>query len=110
MTSREAYHQIEVCEKQLVDNFENMRKNAEKVGESALSAARKATLINTMLPLLLSLFGLLIMDSTAFGGVLLIAGGIFLAISSHANAKTAKESIIKEKETLDASIKQYHAF
>ena len=104
MTTNEARAQLDACERQITSAHSVLKDNARLVGSSAAQAASSATLMKTLLPLILCLIGLFCFAGPWFLGVLLIAGGIFLSYMLHGPAKTAQNQVVNQQKNLNSTI------
>ena len=104
MTSQEAKQQVDACERKVVSAYGNMRSAARTVGTSAASAASSKTTMSTLLPLIISVIGLLIFGSHPFWAIVMIIVGIWIAYSSHSSAKSIQNTVEGQQETLNSTL------
>lgn len=100
MTEQEIRQKIDASERQITTAYNNLRSAARDVGTKGYQAAQteQSSVVSsasgdkakkTLLPLLISLFGLFLMGAAWFLGLLMIIGGIVLAYNL--NQKADKE-------------------
>lgn len=109
MTSQEARQQVDACEDQITSTYLNLRDAAKSMGLSAVQAQSSRTTIITMLPLSISLIGLILcFASHPVWGVILIIAGIFFAYSAHVPAASVQEKVEQQvgylNNTLDSNL------
>ena len=105
MTSQEAKQQINACESQIIGTYSNLRDAARGMGASAVQAASSKTTMCTMLPLIISLFGLILcFASHPVWGILLIIVGIVIAYNTHQSAKSAETTVENQQKNLNSII------
>lgn len=104
MTSQEAKQQVDACERKVVSAYDNMRSAARTVGTSAVSAAASKTTMSTLLPLIISVIGLLIFGSHPFWAIVLIVAGIWIAYSCHSSAKSIQNTVEGQQKTLNSTL------
>lgn len=96
MTEQEIKQKINDCDRQIVSAYNNLRMAAHEVGsrgyqaaqsvrQSAISSASGSKTAKTLLPLIISVLGLIIMGDSGLLGIGLIVGGI--ALSYNLNQK-----------------------
>ena len=110
MTSQEARQQLNSCESQITGTYSNLRDVARSMGSSAAQAASSKTTTSTLLPLIISLFGLfLCFASHPVWGVILIIGGIVIAYNAHQSAAWVQKGVEQQvgylNNTLDSNSK-----
>lgn len=94
MTSQEARQQLNTCESQITGTYSNLRDAARSMGASTSRAASSKTTTSTLLPLLISLFGLILCDpSHLVWGVILIIVGIVIAYNTHQSAASVQKNV-----------------
>ena len=129
MTSEEARKQLDECENQITNTYNNLQKTAIIMGANTVQAARKQKATSAIFPLFTILFGIIIcfisIHFDAFvlillghtangggGGVLIMLGiglifwGVFKAISSNLKALSAQEKIEKAVSNLNNSLNE----
>lgn len=104
MTSQEAKQQVDACERKVVSAYDNMRSAARTVGTLAVSAAASETTMSTLLPLIISVFGLLLFGSHPFWAIVLIVAGIWIAYSSYSSAKSIQNTVEGQQKTLNSTL------
>lgn len=104
MTSQEAKQQVDACERKVVSAYDNMRSAARTVGTSAVSAAKSKTIMSTLLPLIISIFGLLLFGSHPFWAIVLIVAGILIAYFCHSSAKPIQNTVEGQQKTLNSTL------
>lgn len=108
MTSQEARQQLNACESQITGTYSNLRDAARSMGSSASQAASSNTTMSTLLPLIISLFGLfLCFASHPVWGVILIIVGIVIAYNAHQLAASVQKNVEQQvgylNNTLDSN-------
>lgn len=94
MTSQEARQQLDACESQITGTYSNLRDAARSMGSSAAQAASSKTTMSTLLPLIISLFGLILCSAShPVWGVILIIVGIVIAYNTHKSAASVQENV-----------------
>lgn len=102
MTSQEARQQLNACESQITGTYSNLRDAARSMGSSAAQAASSQTTMSTLLPLIISLFGLIIcFVSHPVLGVLLIIVGIVIAYETHQSAASVQKNVEQQVRYLN---------
>lgn len=102
MTSQEARKQVDNCEIQINEGFNNLRQAARSMGRDTVKSSSSRTVRNTLLPLIVSLIGIaLCFFQEYFWGVVLILTGIAIAYGLHQNAKNAENAIVAQNNTLN---------
>ena len=102
MTSQEARQQLDACESQITGTYSNLRDAARSMGSSAAQAASSQTTMSTLLPLIISLFGLIIcFVSHPVLGVLLIIVGIVIAYETHQSAASVQKNVEQQVRYLN---------
>lgn len=110
MTSQEARQQVYACENQITGTYSNLRDAARSMGSSAAQAASSKTSTSTLLPLIISLFGLILcFASHPVWGILLIIVGIVIAYNTHQSAASVQKNVEQQvgylNNTLDSNSK-----
>ena len=115
MTSQEAKQQLNACESQITGTYSNLRDAARSMGSSASQAASSKTTMSTLLPLIISLFGLILCFAShpVWGviliGVILIIVGIVIAYNTHQSAASVQKNVEQQvgylNNTLDSNSK-----
>ena len=110
MTSQEARQQLNACESQITGTYSNLRDAARSMGSSASQAASSKTTMSTLLPLIISLFGLILcFTSHPVWGVILIIVGIVIAYNTHQSAASVQKNVEQQvgylNNTLDSNSK-----
>ena len=111
MTSQEARKQLDECENQITGTYSNLRAAARSMGSSAAEAASKKTAIRTLLPLIVSLLGLVLYIEyhQLWKAVFLIILGIVIAVKSHKSAASVQKDVERQvgylNDTLDRNSK-----
>ena len=101
MTSQEAWQQISECEKKIKDNYSNLCNAANSMGTNVHDAALATTEKSTLLPLIISLAGLVLcFASHPFWGVILIIAGIVCAYYTHDSAASTQKAVDAQVEAL----------
>ena len=108
MTSQEARQQLNACESQITGTYSNLRDAARSMGSSAAQAASSKTTMSTLLPLIISLFGLILCSASHPGwGVILIIVGIVIAYNTHQSAASVQKYVEQQvgylNDTLDSN-------
>ena len=93
MTSQEARQQLNACESQITGTYSNLRDAARSMGASASQAASSKTAMSTLLPLIISLFGLILCLSHPVWGVILIIVGIVIAYITYQSAASVQINV-----------------
>lgn len=102
MTSQEARQQLNACESQITGTYSNLRDAARSMGSSAAQAASSQTTMSTLLPLIISLFGLILcFVSQPVLGVLLIIVGIVIAYETHQSAASVQKNVEQQVRYLN---------
>lgn len=104
MTSNEARQKIDACERQIVGAYSGLKDSARQVGSSAASSASSATLMKTLLPLILWLIGLFCFSGPWFLRIVFIAAGIFISVKLHGHAKSVQNNIENIQKNLNSTI------
>lgn len=104
MTSNEARQKIDACERQIVGAYSGLKDSARQVGSSAATSASSATLMKTLLPLILCLIGLFCFAGPWFLGIVFIAAGIFISVKLHEPAKSVQNNIENMQKNLNSTI------
>lgn len=82
MTVNEAKQQIDVCERQIVESYSELKNNARTLGLNLARAASSKTSINTLWPLILCIIGLFVGGYISdFLGIVLIVAASGLPLS-----------------------------
>ena len=109
MTSQEARQQLDACESQITDTYSNLRDAARSMGASASQAASSNTTMFTLLPLIISLFGLFLSASHPFWGIILIIMGVVIAYNTNKSATLVQKEVELQvkylNNTLDSNSK-----
>ena len=108
MTSQEARQQLNACESQITGTYSNLRDAARSMGSSVAQAASSKTTMSTLLPLIISLFGLILCFAPhPVWGVILIIVGIVIAYNTHQSAASVKKNVEQQvgylNNTLDSN-------
>ena len=94
MTSQEARQQLNVCESKITGTHSSLCNTARSIGASAAQTAASKTTINTLLPLIISLLGLILcIASHPIWGIIVIIVGIIIAYNTHKSAATVQRNI-----------------
>ena len=102
MTSQEARQQLDACESQITGTYSNLRDAARSMGSSAAQAASSKTTMSTLLPLIISLFGLILCSAShPVGGVDLIIVGIVIAYNTHKSAASVQKNVEQQVRYLN---------
>ena len=102
MTSQEARQQLNACESQITGTYSNLRDAARSMGSSAAQAASSQTTMSTLLPLIISLFGLILcFVFHPVLGVLLIIVGIVIAYETHQSAASVQKNVEQQVRYLN---------
>lgn len=104
MTSQEARQQLNDCESRITSTYSNLLYAARSVGSSATQAASSKTTTSTLLPLLISLFGLLLIDSV---GIIFIIAGIVIAYNAHKSAAYVQKNVETQVRYLNSELDRY---
>lgn len=104
MTSHEAKQQVDACEREVVSAYDNMRSAVRTVGTSAVSAAASKTTMCTLLPLIISVIGVLLFGAHPLWAIVLIVAGIWIAYSSHSSAKSIQDKVEGQQKTLNSTL------
>ena len=105
MTSQEARQQLNACESQITGTYSNLRDTARSMGSSTAQAASGKTAMSILLPLIISLFGLILcFASHPVWGVILIIVGIVIAYNTHKKAATVQKDVDKQVEDLNHTL------
>lgn len=108
MTSQEARQQLDACESQITGTYSNLRDAARSMGSSATQAASSKTTTSTLLPLIISLFGLIsCFASHPVWGVILIIVGIVIAYNTHQSAASVQKSVETQVLYLNSTLDSY---
>lgn len=109
MTSQEARQQLDACESQITGTYSNLRDAARNMGSSAAQAASSKTTMSTLLPFIISLFGLFLSASHPFWGIILIIMGIVIAYNTNKLAASVQKDVEQQvrylNNTLDSNSK-----
>ena len=101
MTSQEAWQQINTRESQIKEKYSNLCNAAKSMGKNVNDAAHATTEKITLLPLIISLFGLILCFVThPFWGVILIIAGIACAYYTHQEAAKIQNAINNQVKAL----------
>lgn len=102
MTSQEARQQLDACESQITGTYSNLRDAARNMGSSAAQAASSKTTMSTLLPLIISLFGLILCSAPhPVLGVILIIVGIVIAYNTHQSAASVQKNVEQQVRYLN---------
>ncbi len=93
MTIEQAKEEINKCERNLSDACGAFEDSAEKFVRDVDYSANNQKLILTAAPLLISIFGVLIIQNSAAFGVILIIAGIMLAVKLHEKSSKAVSEV-----------------
>ena len=104
MTIQEAQAEINKCEQDITRAHSSLCSAAGAVGSSAKECADGSRLRRTLLPLLISLFGIIIFSTAWFWALVLIGTGIYIAYNQNQRAGGVVERVSNEQKTLDATI------
>lgn len=105
MTSEEARQRLDVCENQITGAYSNLHSAARNTGLSAVQAAAAKTRRNTLLALLISLFGLILcFASHPVYGILLIIAGIAAAYYAYQLSSDVQREVEKRHQNLESVI------
>lgn len=107
MTEKEIRRQIDECERQIIKAGGDLFSAARKVGESAKETAESKKASKTVLPLLLSVLGIILMGTGGgFLGFVMLAGGIVWAWGNHDRETAIVNIVEKQRATLDSALNQ----
>ena len=95
MTIKEAEQQIASCENEITMQHQKLVSEAKDMSAEAVRLISGSTRTKTLLPLIVSLIGILIIGSRTFLGILLIGIGVFISFKNNATAKIAKNQVNK---------------
>lgn len=103
MTSQEARQQLNACENQIAGTYGNLRDAARSMGSSAVKAASGKTMRCTLLPLIISLFGIILclVSHPVWGAVVIIAG-IVIAYSAYQATASVQSKIEDQQRNLNS--------
>jgi hypothetical protein len=105
MTSEEARQQLNACESQITGTYSNLRDAARSMGASASQAASSKTLMSILLPLIISLFGVILgFASHLVWGIILITVGILIACSTYQSAASVQENVEQQVRYLNSTL------
>lgn len=107
MTSQEARQQVDACERKVVSTYDSMRSAARTVGTSAASAAASKTTKSTLLPLIISVIGLLLFGSHPFWAIVMIIAGVWIAYSCHSSAKSIQNTVEGQQKILNSTLENH---
>ena len=102
MTSQEARQQIDACERQITGAYSNLEDAARSMGEVVVEEAASNTTKKTMMPLIISLIGLILVLTQDLGagmlGVIMIIVGIVVAYNAHKSAASIQQTIENQQK------------
>ncbi|EFF69142.1 hypothetical protein NQ527_11895 [Eshraghiella crossota] len=102
MTSQEARQQLNACESQITGTYSNLCDSARSMGASTSQAASSKTTMSTLLPLIISLVGLVLMfASHPVWGIILIIVGCVVAYNSHQTAASVQKNVEQQVNNLN---------
>lgn len=105
MTSQEARQQLNACESQITGTYSNLCDAARSMGSSAAQAASSKTTMSTLLPLIISLFGLILcFASHPIWGVIFIIVGIVIAYNTHQSAASVQKNVEQQERSLNNTL------
>lgn len=105
MTSQEAEEQVRKCERKIRKKYSNLKDAAKNMGSLASQAQSSSAITKTMLPLIISLIGLLFcFASHTVLGFLFIFLGIIIAFIVRSSADEVQESVEIQEENLNSII------
>lgn len=116
MTEQEIKQKISDCDRQISSAYNNLRSAARDVGSrgyqaaqsalsSAVSEASKDKLKKTLLPLLITFFGVLMFDASWFLGLTMIIGGVVIAYNLNQKADAEERIIEQEYNEMVSTVK-----
>lgn len=108
MTSQEARDQLDACESQIAETYSNLQKAARNVGDNALQAASGKTTANTLLPLVISLIGIILtyVYNRSFWGTILLVVGIVISYNARGSAMSCQHMIESARDALNMTLDQ----
>lgn len=108
MTSQEAIQQLNACESQITGTYYDLCVAARSMGSSAAQAASSKTTMSTLLPLIISLCGLILcFASHPVWGVILIIVGIVITYNTHQSAASVQKKVEQWVGYLDDKLDSY---
>lgn len=104
MTVQQAQTEINDCEKKITHAHYSLCSAARAVGASAKECADGSKTKKTLLPLLISIIGILLFSSAWFLGVVLIIVGIVIAYNMNQSAGSVVSNVESAQDTLNRTI------
>lgn len=104
MTVQQAQTEINKCEQDITRAHSFLCSAARTVGSSAKECADGSKTKKTLLPLLISLMGILFFSSAWFLGLVLIIAGIVLAYNLNQSAGSVVSKVEAAQKTLNSTI------
>lgn len=110
MTLQEARQQVNACERQITNTYSNLWGAAKSMGSSASQAASSKTIVSTLLPLIISLFGSILCIAyhsrwvVILIGVVLIILGIVIAYNTHQSAASVQKNVEQQVKYLNNTL------
>lgn len=104
MTVQQAQTEINKCEQDITRVHSSLCSAARTVGSSAKECADGSKTKKTLLPLLISLMGILFFSSAWFLGLVLIIAGIVLAYNLNQSASSVVSKVEAAQKTLNSTI------
>lgn len=104
MTVQQAQTEINKCEQDITRAHSSLCSAARTVGSSAKECADGSKTKKTLLPLLISLMGILFFSSAWFLGLVLIIAGIVLAYNLNQSAGSVVSKVEAAQKTLNSTI------
>ena len=95
MTIKEAEKQIEMSEQQITASHQKLVNEVMNMSSEADRMISGSTRTKTLLPLIVSLIGVLIISSRPALGLLLICIGVYISYKSNLTGKIAKNQVRK---------------
>lgn len=94
MTSQEARQQLNICESKITGTYSSLLDAARSIGSSATHTGASKTTMSTLLPLIISLYGLILcIVSHPVWGIIVIIVGIVIAYKTHKSAASVQRNI-----------------
>ena len=99
MTSQEAQKKVDQCENAIVAAYRSLHSQAQNTVFNVDKAASGYTSAATLLPLLISVLGLILLFTRHWYGIVFLALGIFIAVKAHGSAKITENRAKSESKS-----------
>lgn len=104
MTSQEAQKRIDQCENAIVSAYTSLYAQAQATVMNVDKAASGYTSAATLLPLLISLIGVIMLATKHWFGIILLVAGIFIAYKAHQSAKNTENRAKNDNKILSNTL------